>query len=141
MQAKIYLAEIRKLDRKIDNKQLELDALKALVTSITPTMKEINVQSNGSQDRLGDTMTKIIDLQREINNKIDEYVDRKLEAMRLINKLEDDICINILIQRYINYKSWDEIAGSLSYTRQGIIKKHGKALLDFEKVYTRVYAS
>ena len=127
MQAKIYLSEIRKLDKKISNKQIELDALKSLVTSITPMMKEINVQSNGSQDRLGDTMTKIIDLQCEINNKIDEYVDRKLE---------DDICINILIQRYINYKSWDEIAESLSYTRQGVIKKHGKALLDFEKVYT-----
>lgn len=136
MKAKNYLLEIRKLDRKIDNKQIQLDSLKALTTSITPTLKEINVQSNGSQDRLGDTMAKIIDLQREINDKIDEYVNRKLEAIRLINKLEDDISINILIQRYINYKSWDEIAESLSYTRQGVIKKHGKALLDFEKVYT-----
>ena len=141
MQAKIYLSEIRKLDRKISNKQIELDALKALITSITPMMKEINVQSNGSQDRLGETMAKIIDLQREINNKIDEYVDRKLEAIRLINLLEDDISISILIQRYINYKQWDEIAESLSYTRQGIIKKHGQALLDFEKVYKRVDAS
>lgn len=136
MKAKNYLLEIRKLDRKINNKQIELDSLRALVTSITPTLKEINVQSNGSQDRLGETMVKIIDLQHEINNKIDEYVDRKLEAIRLINKLEDDISINILIQRYINYKSWDEIAVSLSYTRQGIIKKHGKALLDFEKLCT-----
>lgn len=136
MQAKIYLSEIRKLDRKINNKQIELDALESLVTQITPMIKEINVQSNSSQDRLGETMAKIIDLKNEINNKIDAYVDRKLEAMRLINKLEDDISIHILIQRYINYKSWDDIAESLHYTRQGIIKKHGKALLDFEKVYT-----
>lgn len=136
MKAKDYLLEIRKLDRKIDNKQIELDALRALITSITPQLKEVNVQSNGSQDRLGDTMVKIIDLQNEINREIDRYVDRKLEAMRLINKLEDDISINILIQRYINYKSWDEIAESLSYTRQGVIKKHGKALIDFEKVCT-----
>lgn len=134
LKAKVYLSEIRKLDRKINNKQIELDALEALVTSITPTIKKINVQTNSSQDRLGDSMAKIIDLQCEINKEIDKYVDLKLEAIQLINKLEDDICINILIQRYINYKQWDEIAQSLSYTRQGIIKKHGKALLDFEKV-------
>lgn len=133
MQAKIYLSEIRKLDRKITNRQIELDALESLVTQITPMIKEINVQSNSSQDRLGETMVKIIDLKNEINNKIDAYVDKKLEAIRLINQLEDDISINVLIQRYINYKSWNEIAESLNYTRQGIIKKHGKALLDFEK--------
>ena len=136
MRAKNYLTEIRKLDRKIANKQMELESLKALVTSITPTLKEVNVQSGGSQDRLGDTMAKILDLQNEINRDIDKYVDRKLEAIRLINKLEDDVSINILIQRYVNYKRWDEIAESLHYTRQGIFKKHGQALLDFEKVNT-----
>lgn len=136
MKAKIYLQEIRKLDRKINNKQIELESLRALVTSITPTLKEVNVQSNGSQDRLGDTMVKIIDLQNEINEQIDKYVDRKLEAIRLINKLEDDVSANILIRRYINYESWETIADALHYTRQGIHKKHGQALLDFEKVYT-----
>lgn len=133
MKAKNYLLEIRKLDRKINNKQIELDALRALVTSITPTLKEINVQSNGSQDRLGDTMVKIIDLQNEINREIDRYVDRKLEAIRLINKLEDDISANILIRRYVNYEPWEKIAEALHYTRQGINKKHGYALLEFEK--------
>ena len=78
MKAKNYLLEIRKLNRKIDNKQIQLDSLNALITSITPTLKEINVQSNGSQDRLGDSMAKIIDLQDEINREIDRYVDRKL---------------------------------------------------------------
>ena len=141
MNVKRYLTEIRKLDRKISNKQLELESLKALVISITPKLKEANVQSGSSQDRLGDTIAKILDLQNAINLEIDKYVDRKLEAIRLINLLEDDISVNILIQRYINYKHWEEIGESLGYSRQWIIKKHGKALLDFEKVYTRVYKS
>ena len=136
MRAKTYLQQIRRLDRKINNKQIQLESLRELVTNITPILKDINVQSNGSQDRLGDTMAKIIDLQNEINNEIDLYVNRKLEAIKLINAMEDDISINILIQRYINYKMWDEIADNLNYTRQGVLKKHGQALLNFEKVFT-----
>lgn len=136
MRAKSYLQQIRRLDRKINNKQVQLESLRELVTNITPILKNINVQSNGSQDRLGDTMTKIIDLQNEINNEIDLYVNRKLEAIKLINAMEDDVSINILIQRYINYKRWDEIADNLNYTRQGVLKKHGQALLNFEKVFT-----
>lgn len=136
MRAKTYLQQIRRLDRKINNKQIQLESLRELVTSITPILKDINVQSNGSQDRLGDTMAKIIDLQNEINNEIDLYVNRKLEAIKLINAMEDDVSINILIQRYINYKRWDEIADNLNYTRQGVLKKHGQALLNFEKVFT-----
>ena len=136
MKAKTYLQDIRKLDRKINNKQLELESLENMITSITPKLKEVNVQSSGSQDKLGEIISKIVDLQNEINREIDRFVDRKLEAIRLINLLEDDVSISLLIQRYINYRRWDEIAESLNYSRQGIIKKHGQALLDFEKVYT-----
>ncbi len=133
MKAKSYLQQIRRLDKKINNKQMQLESLQELVTNITPILKDVNVQSNASQDRLGDTMAKIIDLQNEINNEIDLYINKKLEAIKLINTIGDDVSISILTQRYINYKRWDEIADNLSYTRQGVLKKHGQALLNFEK--------
>ena len=134
MKAKAYLQEIRKLDRKIENKQMELESLYDLIQSVTIPIKEINVQANSDKDKLGSTIARIMDLQNEINLQIDKYVDRKLEAIRLINELEDDLYINILIRRYVKYEEWQVIAGELHYSRQAIDKKHGQALIEFQKI-------
>ena len=134
MRAKAYLIEIGKLDRKIENKQMEIEHLRGLLESVTPRLKEINVQSSLDGDKMGDTIAKIIELQEQINAEIDKFVDRKLEAMRLINQLGDDDCINILIRRYINYEEWEDIAQALHFSRQWVDKKHGLALLEFQKI-------
>lgn len=134
MRAKAYLIEIGKLDRKIENKQMEIEHLRGLLESVTPRLKEVNVQSSLSGDKMGDTIAKIIELQEQINAEIDKYVDRKIEAMKLINQLADDDCINILIRRYINYEEWEDIAAALHYSRQWVDKKHGLALLEFQKI-------
>lgn len=134
MYAKTYLQEIRKLDRKIENKQMELEHLRTLLESVTPKLKEVNVQSSLEKDRMGDNIIKIIEFQDEINKDIDRLIDRKLEAMRLINKLEDDDSINLLIRRYIAYEEWEDIANALHYSRQWVDKKHGLALLELQKI-------
>ena len=134
MRAKAYLIDIGKLDRKIENKQMEIEHLRGLLESVTPRLKEINVQSSLDGDKMGDTIAKIIELQEQINAEIDKFVDRKLEAMRLINQLGDDDCINILIRRYINYEEWEDIAQALHFSRQWVDKKHGLALLEFQKI-------
>lgn len=134
MKAKAYLQEIRKLDQKIENKQMQLQSLYDLIQSVTVPIKEINVQSSGSGDSIGNTIARIIDLQKELNADIDKYVDKKLEAIRLINQLENDEYINILIRRYVKYEEWQVISGQLHYSRQAIDKKHGLALLEFEKI-------
>lgn len=134
MHAKLYLQEIRKLDRKIENKQMELEHLRALLESVTPKLKEVNVQSSLEKDRMGDNIIKIMELQDQINKDIDSFVDRKLEAIRLINELEDDESVNLLIRRYVAYEEWEDIANALHYSRQWVDKKHGLALLELQKI-------
>lgn len=134
MKAKAYLQEIKRLDKKIENKQMEIASLYDLIQSVTVPVKEVNVQSNGEQDKLGSGVSRIVDLQNEINADIDRYIDRKLEAIRLINRLENDDYINILVRRYVNYEEWQTIADNLHYTRQWIDKLHGRALLEFQKL-------
>lgn len=134
MHAKSYLQEIRKLDRKIENKQMELEHLRALLESVTPKLKEVNVQSSLEKDRMGDNIIKIMEVQDQINQDIDMFVDRKLEAIRLINELEDDESINLLIRRYVAYEEWEDIANALHYSRQWVDKKHGLALLELQKI-------
>lgn len=134
MKAKVYLNELARLDKSIDYKQLELESLEALVTNVNSKLKQINVQESERGDKLGDTAVKIIQLQNEINADVDEFVKRKLEAMQLMAMMKDKEFANILIRRYINYESWETIAEKLHYSRQSIFKKHGQALIEFQKV-------
>jgi hypothetical protein len=136
MKAKAYLQRISEIDRKINKKQMILKSLYDLLYNITPKPKEINVQSSGPKNNFDDTISKIVDLQNEINKDIDNYVDMKIEAIKLIDKMSNDEYAEILIRRYINYEQWKTIAKDLGYTRQGINKKHGRALFEFQKLYT-----
>lgn len=136
MKAKAYLQRISEIDRKINKKQMILKSLYDLLYNVTPKPKEINVQSGGPRNNFEETISKIIDLQKEINKDIDNYVDMKIEAIELIDKMSNDEYAEILIRRYINCEQWKKIAKDLGYTRQGINKKHGRALLEFQKLYT-----
>ena len=89
MRAKEYLQQIRKCDRTIENKLSELKSLRDLALSVTSEMKANVVQTSGAGDKVGNTVSKIVDLQDEINADIDRFVDLKREVMKVIDQLED----------------------------------------------------
>ncbi len=134
MKAREYLQQLRKMDLMIINKKTQILFLWDMARSITSTLKEVNVQGSGSADPMADTVAKIVDLQAEIKSDIDSYVEAKLEAIRLINMVDNDEYISILFRRYINYDSWRMIASDMHYTRQSVIKKHDLAIDAFQKV-------
>lgn len=134
MKAREYLQQLRKMDLMIINKKTQILFLWDMARSITSTLKEVNVQGSGSADPMADTVAKIVDLQTEIKSDIDSYVEAKLEAIRLINMVDNDEYISILFRRYINYDSWRMIASDMHYTRQSVIKKHDLAIDAFQKV-------
>ena len=63
--AKTYLKKIMIYDAHINNKVSEIERLKAMVQKITATWKD-DVVGGGywSQDKVGDAVARIIDLQR-----------------------------------------------------------------------------
>lgn len=76
---------------------------------------------------------KIIDLEREIDRRIDEYVDLTREIETAIDRIDDDRYRDILRFRYINGWSWERIAREMHYDRRQITRLHGLALLEIEK--------
>lgn len=128
MTAKEYLRQIQNCDRTINNKLEELTKLNELVLNVTSAWKSDVVQSSGSGDKLGDTVAKIIDLKKEINEEIDRLVDLRREVMATIDKVEESDLRDILYRRYLRYESWEEIAVSSGYTYRHVIRLHGIAL-------------
>lgn len=132
--AKEYLQNIKRYDTIIDAKQREIDDLYALITRVTPVLKTDVVSGGGNQDKIGNAIAKITDLQAELNRDIDHFVDLKREAALKLGKVTRAEYYEILHKRYFEYQSLEQIAVSMNYTYRWIRRLHGRALNVFGKI-------
>lgn len=132
-QAKDYFAQIRKTDRLIQRLKGTVATLRSSLTSQSYELKPDKVQSSGAKNPLESAMIEIVDLEGQINARIDELVSMKQEAFDRIRNVPDLDQQNILIGRYIQLKNWDDVAAELSFSPKWVLKLHGKALLEFYK--------
>ena len=121
-------------DAKINSKLEELERLKSLATKVTSVMDGEVVSHTRNTDSIGDTIAKIIEMQNEINNLIDLYVDKKTYLSRIIDSLQKPEQIKVLYGHYFQGKSFDDIAHDLGYTRRNICYIHGAALQEVESI-------
>ena len=77
---------------------------------------------------MANTIDRIIDLQNEINQDIDTLVDLKMELRSVIEAVDGTEYRLILEERYLNWKSWEQLAVSLGYTLRHLHRLHREAL-------------
>lgn len=133
-EAKEYLERIKMMDAIVDSKLEELAMLKSMVKRITPMMNTTGGGAAGNQDKLGDTIAKIVDLQEEINRDVDMVVNLKKDANELLAKIKRPEYYQVLHKRYVLFKSFEQIAMEMKYSYRGICYVHGRALQAFGKV-------
>ena len=126
--AKAYLSQVELYDTHINNKLEELQRLKEFTRQITSTWKKDVVATSGKQDKLGEAIAKIIDLETEINDAIDAYIDRRREVVSLIEKLNEPDQVLVLHKRYCEYKPWPQIAKEMHMAERTVQYTHGRAL-------------
>lgn len=134
MNVKQYLRQIWRLDNIINAKLDQVTELRSLAEKITSQPRHDATQVVGGSDRISDIVSKIVDLETEINKSIDELIDLKQEIMALIDSMPNDDYKLLLTLRYLNYKTWEEIAVEMNYTYRWIHVLHGRALAEFEKI-------
>jgi hypothetical protein len=128
-----YLEYIEKADALIKNKCVEVYQLRCLATSITAPTDAESIQTSGVTDRVGNIVPKIVMLEKEINQMIDEFVDEKAKRINLIEKLESTVEYDVVHKHYVQYKKLTEIAIEKGYAYQSIVEIHGKALNHLSK--------
>lgn len=132
--AKEYLSQIAKYNAMIDSKLSEIDRLYAMVTRITPTMKQDVVSGGGESDKLANAVAKIVDLKNEVNREVDYLVDLKREVARKLEGLKKPNHYKVLHLKYISLMTWDAIAAEMDYCKRNVQILHGNALQEFAKI-------
>ena len=82
------------------------------------------------RDRVGDTVAKIADLEREINTDIDALVDLGREISDKIKSIGQDKLRQVLELHYLNGLSLDEVAERMHYSYRQICRIHSQALAE-----------
>ncbi len=78
---------------------------------------------------------KIMELEEEINRDIDRLVDLKTDITHLIKKLDSHEYQILLEQRYLCFKSWEQISVDLGYSIQHTFRLHDEALKELSRFY------
>lgn len=126
--AKKRLKQIKWLDAQIDGLIQDLADAQAKATKVTSVISPAVVSRSTDPDQLEAGVMKIIELKKQINQKIDEFVDRKREMESIIEKVEDADQVNVLRKRYFEYKSWEQIAVEVGCKYRNVHYIHGDAL-------------
>ena len=101
----------------------------ASITSGAVDYSKDRIQNNnpqGQEDRVI-TYAQATDDVEKVREKIARLIRIRLEV---INMVPDSVLRTLLIERYINQKSWGWIETSLVYSHQRIMQLHLKALTD-----------
>lgn len=139
MTTKHYLEQIERLDRMIQNKLSEICQLKHIATSITIVPKEVNVQVSSDKDRMGNAVSKLLDLEKETDQLVDDYIEKRKRIIEQIDSMEDANMYHVLSERYIMRKELGVIAVEMGYSFKQVCRIHGDALKEFERIYGREY--
>lgn len=139
MTTKEYLNQIERLDKMITNKLSEIYQLKIMACSITVSGDSERVQTSGNQDKLGSTIAKIVDLERETDELVDSLVDKRKEILRQIDNMKNIDHYDVLHKHYVERRTFQDIADSENWSIRQVFNIHGRALHEFEKMYGDTY--
>ena len=128
MTAKEYLNQAYRLDQRINSKIAQVSALNDLAVKCTSTITGMPHNPSKSVSPMENAITKIIDLQNEINLDIDKLVELKAEIVGVIEAVENNEYKTLLEKRYLCFMNWEHIAVDMGYGIDNIYRLHRTAL-------------
>ena len=128
MKPKEYFGQAYRLDQRINSKLEQVTSLNELATKCTSTLTGMPRGSKHSASTMAEAIDKIIDLQAEINNDIDQLVDLKREMVKLIKAVDNTEYQTLLELRYLCFKTWEQIAVDMGYNVRHVYRIHDEAV-------------
>lgn len=139
MDTKQYLSQISRYDKLIKNKLSEISQFRDLACSVSSVTNTERVNCTPDFDKLGAIYCKIEKMETQLDKFIDFYVDKKNLIISQIESMENETYFEVLFAKYIEKKTFEDIASEMKYSWRQIIRIHGRALQEFERLYGNLY--
>lgn len=134
MKAKEFLNQVYEMDKKIEQDKAELMMLREDTLMLRGISYDgVRVASSKQADQMLNAMVKVEKMEKRIYKRIEKRAMFRGQTIEMIQKVKDPRYIQVLYERYIQYKRLDEIAQDMSYDVRHIKRLHGWALLAFAR--------
>lgn len=127
MTTKEWLMRAWRIDREIEAMLNARDRAYARCVSVTTRSRDVVV--SGSRPDPDAALIGLLSIEAMIDKRIDELHSIKVEVIEAISQVPDSTLRTLLIERYINCKTWEQIAVDMHYAyRYVVCLLHPKAL-------------
>lgn len=126
--AKGYLTRYRALQAKCAALERAIREALENATNTTVALKEICVQTSGGGEMMANAVVNAIDATRLLDQQRQEAQTVMREIMDAIKSVPDEIQQTVLIEKYINGRTLQDIQADIHYEKRNTIIIHGRAL-------------
>ncbi len=138
MTAKEYLQQLHKANVIINQRNQEKADLRVMLSSIgsfdySKERVQTSLSAGAGYEK---QIANLIDLENEIDQLIDEYINLKHKIIGEIHELQNSKHIEILYKRYVEEKKIERVALEMNYTFQYVVFLHGNALKEFSEKHS-----
>lgn len=138
MTTKEWLNRGYKLDKEINALLKEQSAALTRATGSTCGTSAERVQTS-RRNTTEDRFINYASYSELIDNRIDELYAIKQEILSAINKVDDAVLRTLLIEKYINFHTWEQIACNMNYSYVHVVHNlHPKALNAISKIVNSI---
>ena len=122
-----YLSRYRKLGKRIEQLSTERAMWLSRACKTTQTISDMPKAKNGAQGDSGE-VAQYIEIGEEITRELRNLHRLRREIRDVITTLEDDILQTLMLYRYIDGMTFEEIAVKMNYSYVHVCRLHGQAL-------------
>ena len=126
--AKAYLMRYRALRVKCAALERAIRAAMENATNTTVALKEICVQTSGGGDMMANAVISAVDATKILEEQRQETLRVMREIMDAIKSVPDEIQQTVLIEKYVNGRTLQQIQNDIHYEKRNTIIIHGRAL-------------
>ena len=130
MRVETYLSQGRMLNQRINYQLKKLGELKNAACSLPAvTIRKDKVQSSTDGDApFVRALIRVEEMEEKINREIDMLADLKEEIMGVIGQVDSEELQMVLIYRYLEGMTWEEIGNLFHAGRTTVKRWHRKAI-------------
>lgn len=139
MTAKEYLSRLRSIELRLMAEANEIEALSDMATHITSAINSDGIHTSGAtSDKLGNCVSRLVDLQRDIDSDILMLEKVRGEIIASLENVQNDKYRELLRMRYVGHMTFEEIAIAMDMSWRHTVRLHGRALQDFSEKNQKV---
>ena len=116
------------LRREMERKQTRIDTLRRFAQQLTAPLQEVKIKSGPDPARFQALLAEAADEEQELKKLEEERVQAVTEAVLAFSALPDERMIRIMELRYLEERSWEEIAEEMYMSESWTLKLHKAAV-------------